>query len=70
MNSDSTLEQSMADRNQNDPKSNAKSAPRPDGDDNLVEHPEDGIKRNSDPDSDRSSASRPRGHTEEPDRTL
>jgi hypothetical protein len=60
----------MTDRNRNDPKPNAKSAPRPDRDQNPAERPEDGIERNADPDSDRSSASRPRGHTEEPDRTL
>ena len=60
----------MKDRNQSEPKPNAKSAPRPGKGDNLVERPEDGIDRNSDPESDRSSASRPRGHTEDPDRTL
>jgi len=60
----------MTDRNQSEPKSNAKSAPRPDRSDDVAERPDDGIERNTNPDSDRSSASRPRGHTEEPDRTL
>jgi hypothetical protein len=60
----------MTDRNQSEPKPNAKSAPPSKRSDDLVEQPDDGIERNSDPDSDRSSASRPRGHTEEPDRTL
>jgi len=60
----------MSDRNQSERKPDAKSAPRPDRGDQLVERPDDGIERNPEPDSDRSSASRPRGHTEEPDRTL
>jgi len=59
----------MADRNQNEPKPNAKSAPpaNPQGDESR---PADGISRNPDPESDRATTSRPRGHTEEADRTL
>ena len=55
----------MADRNRKDeqpaPKT-SKSAP--------IQQPDDGIEQNPDPDSQKSGASRPRGHTEEPDRTL
>lgn len=59
----------MADRNRTEPKSNAKSAPRA-NDDESTNPPADDLARNQDPDSDRATASRPRGHTEEPDRTL
>ena len=60
----------MADRNQNDPESDAKSAPRSKQGDPGDASRDDGLEKNPDPDSERSSASRPRGHTEEPDRTL
>jgi hypothetical protein len=63
------LEQMMADRNQSDPKTNAKAAP-PVRRDDEQESERDDIARNPEPDSTRSTASRPRGHTEEPDRTL
>ncbi len=59
----------MPDRNQNDQKPNAKSAPPPDRA-RTSETERDDLARNPDPDSESSTASRPRGHTEEPDRTL
>jgi len=59
----------MADRNQSASNTNAKSAPSA-KDDASMNPPKDGIAPNPDPDSDRATASRPRGHTEEPDRTL
>jgi hypothetical protein len=60
----------MADRNQKDDRSNAKSQPKSARSDQDNVGPDDGIARNPDPDSQKSSNSRPRGHTEEPDRTL
>lgn len=59
----------MVDRNQNEPKPNAKSAPHADRS-TEPEEPRDDLQKNPDPDSVSNSASRPRGHTEEPDRTL
>ena len=59
----------MADRNQNEPKPNAKSAPPADRNENQ-NPPADDLAKNSDPDSQRATTSRPRGHTEEADRTL
>lgn len=60
----------MADRNQSDDTSIAKSAPSK-GETNRTEAgSDDGIEKNADPDSEKSSSSRPRGHTEDPDRTL
>jgi hypothetical protein len=59
----------MADRNQKDEQSTSntpKSAPS----DRSNAGRDDGIAQNSDPESQKSSTSRPRGHTEEPDRTL
>jgi hypothetical protein len=59
------LERKMADRNRKDEQPAPKtSKPAP------TEQPDDGIEQNPDPDSQKSGASRPRGHTEEPDRTL
>jgi hypothetical protein len=60
----------MADRNQKDERSTAKSQPKSARADQDNVGPDDGIERNPDPDSQKSSSSRPRGHTEEPDRTL
>jgi hypothetical protein len=64
-----TLEQMMADRNQSEPGSRAKTAP-PSSRDDAPESERDDIEKNPEPDANRSTASRPRGHTEEPDRTL
>lgn len=59
----------MADRNQRTPRPGAKPAtPSTRGDE--ADSSRDDLERNPDPESNRSTASRPRGHTEEPDRTL
>jgi hypothetical protein len=60
----------MADRNQKDDQSTAKSAPKSGKGDGASAGRDDGLERNADPETDKSTASRPRGHTEEPDRTL
>ena len=60
----------MADRNQIKPESDAKKAPGADRNDSSSSGRDDDLEKNPNPDSEKSSASRPRGHTEEPDRTL
>jgi hypothetical protein len=60
----------MADRNRTTPDSDAKSAPRSKQGDSADAGRDDDLKKNAEPDSERSTASRPRGQTEEPDRTL
>jgi hypothetical protein len=60
----------MADRNRMDEQSPAKSATPAGNDSPPSERPDDGIEKNPEPDSEESGPSRPRGHTEEPDRTL
>jgi hypothetical protein len=59
----------MADRNTKDDQSTSKTSKsaQPDG---ANADRDDGISQNPDPESQKSSTSRPRGHTEEPDRTL
>jgi hypothetical protein len=64
------LEQMMADRNQSEPESNAKSAPQSNRGTTADSDRDDGLEKNPEPDTTKSTASRPRGHTEEPDRTL
>ena len=59
----------MADRNQKDEQSTSKS-PKSAQSDQRDANRDDGIEQNPDPDSEKSAASRPRGHTEAPDRTL
>jgi hypothetical protein len=66
----STLEQMMADRNQSEPDSSKKSAPRVDQGTSRDSGRDDALEKNAQPDIERSTASRPRGHTEEPDKTL
>jgi hypothetical protein len=63
------LEREMADRNQKDEQSTSKTQ-KPARSDQPDSGRDDGIEQNPDPDSQKSGASRPRGHTEEPDRTL
>jgi hypothetical protein len=60
----------MADRNQTNRNSDAKSAPRSKQGESGDAGRDDDLQKNPDPDSERSGASRPRGQTEEPDRTL
>jgi hypothetical protein len=60
----------MADRNQKDEQTTAKSAPESGKGDRPDAGRDDGLDQNTQPDNQKSTASRPRGHTEEPDRTL
>jgi hypothetical protein len=64
-----TLEREMADRNQKDERTTSKTQKSPQSDQSDTSR-DDGIEQNPDPDSEKSAASRPRGHTEAPDRTL
>jgi hypothetical protein len=63
------LERKMADRNQKDEQSTS-NTPKSAQSDRTNDGRDDGIAQNPDPESQKSSTSRPRGHTEEPDRTL
>ena len=60
----------MADRNQNDRPSSAKSAPKEGKGNRPDQGRDDDLDQNTQPDDEKSSASRPRGHTEDADRTL
>jgi hypothetical protein len=60
----------MADRNQSDDSSSAKSAPKSGKGGRPDAGRDDGIDQNDQPENDKSTASRPHGHTEDPDRTL
>lgn len=59
----------MADRNQKDEQSTP-TTPKSAQSDGSNAGRDDGIAQNPDPESQKSGTSRPRGHTEEPDRTL
>ena len=52
------------------PDKHASGSPRPPRADDRNVPPDPDVEQENDPDSQKSSASRPRGHTEEPDRTL
>jgi hypothetical protein len=60
----------MSDRNQTHEQSSSKSAPKSAQGEQPDAGRDDGIGQNPDPNSEKSTASRPHGHTEEPDRTL
>ena len=60
----------MADRNLTNAKSERESAPRSTQGDPAVPERDDDPAMQPDPVSERSAASRPRGHTEDPDKTL
>jgi len=60
----------MADQDERNERSNVKNASESARRDQQTDANDDGLERNNDPDSQKSSASRPRGHTEELDRTL
>lgn len=59
----------MPDR-ETSPDKNATGAPAPQRGDNRSVPPDPEVTPQNDPDAEKSTASRPRGHTEEPDRTL
>jgi hypothetical protein len=59
----------MSDRETRPDKTATSSPAQPRGDDRSAPEPPD-VAEPLDPDSEQSTASRPRGHTEEPDRTL
>jgi hypothetical protein len=63
------LERKMADRNQTNEQSTSKS-PKPAPSDRTNAGRDDGVEQNPDPGSEKSGASRPRGQTEDPERTL
>jgi len=52
------------------PDKNASGSSTPKRNDDRNVPPDPDVGQENDPDSEKSSASRPRGHTEEPDRTL
>ncbi|MEO6526238.1 MAG: hypothetical protein ABIP93_06410 [Gemmatimonadaceae bacterium] len=60
----------MTDRNQNDDHSSAKSAPNSAKTDRTIEGRDDGTEQEPQKGAEQSTASRPRGQTEDPDKTL
>ena len=60
----------MADRNQHEDESSNHSAPKEAKGTRPDSGQDDGLPQNAQPDEQQSTTSRPRGHTEEPDRTL